>query len=826
LRTCEAECVQNFLQDVRYGLRMLAKSPGLTLVAVLTLALGIGANTAIFSVINALFLHPPGIAHPDRVVAQRVRYSKLGLLNIGVSAPDYAQVRDSTKVFASAALQSSADFNYTGGERPERLRGVKVSWQWFDVFEARPILGRVFTSQEDQPDQNREIVLSYGAWRRWFGGDPGVVGRSIQLNQQTYRIVGVMGPAFQWPSPETDLWAPIGLKPAEFSVDNTFNENYFAVARLQPGVSFAQANSFTGVLAQRVIADPRASFAKDAQWGMFLMPISDYVFGNLRTPILILAGAVAFVLLIACANIAGLLLAKATGRSKELAVRAALGASRGRIMAQTLTESAVLGFLGVAAGLLVAQFGISALLLAAPPDLAAGATFAVDRYTLIFTVLIGIAAVLIFGMAPVWHMSRVDPYNALRESGRSSTGGHGRQQLRSLLVAGELALGLILLAGTGLLLQSLARINEVNPGFQPHHVMTAGLTLPAAQYGTPEKQIAFFRTVVDHVSSAPGVTAAGAGYPVPFGAGNASGSFQIEGQPTAAGEPGPHGDIRFVTGGYFTALSIPLMKGRIFSADDRLGTQPVAVIDENLARQYWPNEDPIGKRIRRGQDETWYTIVGIVGHIRFNQLAGEETSSTNSQSASKGVYYLSLNQTTAPYGFVIAKTSGDPSILAGVIREAVHDADPNQPLAEVKTMDTRISESLGPQRFAAKLLAVFAGLAILLSAVGLYGLISYSVAQRTSEIGLRMALGADSSEVLRLVMGQGARLLAAGAVVGIAAGLVLVRSMQSLLYGVSAADPLAFLGATTLLGLIALVACYIPARRAMRVDPIVALRCE
>ncbi len=819
--------MQNFLQDVRYGLRMLAKSPGLTLVAVLTLALGIGANTAIFSVINALFLHPPGIGHPDRVVTLRAKYTKLGLNNIVVSVPDYAQVRDSPKVFASAALETDADFNYTGGARPERLRGVQVSWQWFDVFEARPILGRVFTSAEDQPHMNHEIVLAYGAWQRWFGGDSGIVGRSIQLNQQTYRVVGVMGPAFQWPSPQVDLWSPLGLEAAAFSPDNTFNENYFAVARLQPGVSFAQANSFTGVLAQRVINDPRASFAKDAQWGLFLMPISDYVFGNLRTPILILAGAVAFVLLIACANIAGLLLAKATGRSKELAVRAALGASRGRIMAQTLTENAVLGFLGVAAGLLVAQFGTSALLLAAPPDLAEGATFALDRFTLLFTALVGIASVLIFGIAPVWHMSRIDPYNALRESGRSSTGSHGRQQLRSLLVAGELALGLILLAGTGLLLQSLTRINQVNPGFQPHHVMTAALTLPEAQYGTPEKQIAFFRTVLDHVSSAPGVTAAGAGYPLPFATGNSSASFEIEGQPLAAGEPGPHGDIRYVTGGYFTALGIPLLKGRIFTADDRMGTQQAAVIDENLARQYWPNQDPIGKRIRNGGPKgSWSTIVGVVGHIRFSQLAGEETYSGSSQSAAKGVYYLCLNQAQAPFGFLIAKTTGDPSILAGVIREAVRDADRNQPLSEVKTMDTRISESLGPQRFAAKLLAVFAGLAILLSAVGLYGLISYSVAQRTSEIGLRMALGADSSEVLRLVMGQGARLLAAGAVVGIAAGLVLVRSMQSLLYGVSAADPLAFLGATALLGLIALVACYIPARRAMRVDPIVALRCE
>src|SRR5579863_8095696 len=538
--------MQTFWQDLRYGLRMLAKSPGFTLVAVLTLALGIGANTAIFSVVNTMFLNTPGISHPERVVALRVRDTKLGLHNILASAPDLAQVRDSQNIFASAAMETGADFNYTGGERPERLRGVRVSWQWFDVFEAQPMLGRIFTSQEDQPNANNEVVLSYGAWQRWFGKEAGVVGRTIQLNGQPYRVIGVMGPAFDWPNLQTDLWTPLGLAAGEFAPENTFNENYFAVARLQQSVSFAAANAYTAVLSKRVIDDPRATFAKDAQWSMFLMPITDFAFGNLRTPILILAGAVAFVLLIACANIAGLLLAKATARSKELAVRAALGASRGRLIAQALSENAVLGLLGILAGLLVAQFGTSALLLAAPASLTTGLTFPVDKYTLLFAAVIGVAAVLIFGSVPVWHMSRIDPYNALRESGRSSTGSRGRQQFRSLLVAGELALGLVLLAGTGLLLQSLARINQVSPGFQPHSVMTAVLTLPASQYNTPEKQIGFFRSVLEHLSNAPGVTAAGAGYPLPFAGGNSSASFQIDGHPTAAGEPGPHGDIRFV----------------------------------------------------------------------------------------------------------------------------------------------------------------------------------------------------------------------------------------------------------------------------------------
>ena len=812
--------------DVRHGIRMLIKNPGFTVVAVLTLALGIGANTAIFSVVNALFLHPPGVAHPERVVVQRARYAKLGLKNIVVSAPDFAQMRDSKNVFAAAALETEADFNYTGADYPQQLQGAQVSWQWFDVFGAKPILGRVFTSAEDEPNANHEVVLSYGAWQRWFGSDKSAIGRTIQLNQQPYRIIGVMGRDFHWPNPKTDVWAPLGLPQSAFAIGNTFNENYLAVARLQQNVSFAQASAFMSVLSHRVIENPASSYAKDSQWGMFLMPLADFVFGDLRTPILILAGAVAFVLLIACANIAGLLLAKAAGRSKELAVRSALGASRARLMGQALGENLLLGVLGVLAGLLVAQWGLKALLLAAPQDLATGIAFPLDGYVLGFTALVGIVAVLIFGSVPAWHMSKVNPYDAMREAGRSSTGSRGRQNFRSLLVAGELALGLVLLAGTGVLLKSLSRIGDVNPGFNPHGVMTAALTLPQQQYNTPDKQFAFFRNVLDRLSHTPGVKQVGAGFPVPFAGGNASASFRIEGRPVPPGDPGSHGDIRYVTPGYFTALGIPLLRGRYFTDDDRKGSQAVAVIDENLAREYWPNTDPIGKRLQRNSHDSWATIVGVVGHIRFNQLVGEESSSEGAQSGSKGVYYFPIYQTEAPLGFLIAKSNGSAASAEAAIREAVRAADANQPVSDMSTMDARIAQSLGPQRFATNLLAVFAGLAILLAAVGLYGLISYSVTQRTNEFGIRMALGARPVDVLSLVLKQGAKLAIAGVFAGAVAGLLLTRAMQSLLYGVSAADPVSFAGAAVLLVLVALVACYIPARRATRVDPMIALRYE
>jgi predicted permease len=805
---------------------MLAKSPGFTAIAVLTLALGIGANTAIFSVVNGLFLHPPGVTHPDRVVVERVRYGKLGLKSIVVSAPDLAQIGDSKQIFQSAALEDLADFNYNAGEFPQRLRGAKVSWPWFDVFGGRPILGRVFTPEEDQPNANHEIVLAYPAWQRWFGGDPNVVGRRIVLNEQDYRVIGVMGKGFDWPNPETDLWAPLGLAPSEFAIDNTFNENYFAAARLQPNVSFAQASAYVKILSQRVIDNPASTYAKNSEWSMFLMPLTTFVFGDLRTPLLILGGAVAFVLLITCANIAGLLLAKAAGRSKELAVRAALGASRSRLMVQTLSENLILGVLGILAGLVVAQFGIRALLLAAPANLNAGLAFPLDGYVLTFTVLVGLLAVLIFASAPAWHMSRSDPYDALRESGRSTTGSCARQRFRSFLVAGELALGLVLLAGTGLLLKSLARISEVNPGFQPHRVMTAALALPQSQYDKPEKQIAFFRSVLDRLASTPGVTSAGAGFPLPFAGSNSSASFRIEGRPVGPGDPGPWGDLRYVTPGYFTSLGIPLLKGRLFTDDDRMGSQAVAVIDENLAKEYWPDQDPIGKKIRRNDRDPWSVIVGVVRHIRFTQLAGDDSSSEGSQLSSSGVYYFPIYQTEAPFGFLIAKSRGIPETTGDAIRQAVRDVDANQPVSDVKSMDARVAGSLGPQRFAASVLAVFAVLATVLAAIGLYGLVSYGVTQRTNELGIRMALGATRGDILRMVLRESAQVAALGSALGIVAALLLTRAIEGVLYGVSAYDATSFGGSALLLILVALAASYIPARRATRFDAMTALRYE
>ncbi|MHB8654551.1 MAG: ABC transporter permease [Terriglobia bacterium] len=805
------------VQDLRYGLRMLAKNPGFTAVAVLTLALGIGANTAIFSVVNGLLLHPVGIPHPERLVAERVKYDKLNMKSIGVSAPDFADVRDSRQLFASAALLQEMDFNYTGGDWPQRLVGAQVSWTWFEVFGVKPMLGRPFRPEEDQPNANQETILAYGTWQRLFGSDPQIVGKTVQLSQQYFKVVGVMGPDFHWPS-DADLWVPIGLAAGEFAPGNRFNESYLAVASLQPGVKFSQADALVKLKSQQYIqAGGRGgNYAKDSQWGIFILPLTEFVFGDVQTPIYILLGAVGFVLLIACSNIAGLMLAKASGRAREFAVRAALGASRWRLAAQTLAESLLLAGCGTVLGLALAPWGIEALLRLAPASLTTGLVVSMDRYVLAFTAAAGILAGVLFGLAPSWQVSRLNPYHSLKEDALSTTAGGARQRTRAMIVMGELALALVLLVGAGLFLKSLARMQEVDTGFDPHGVMTAGLSLPAKQYNTPEKQLAFFQTVLDRLKAMPGVKSAAAGYPIPF-SGSASASFNIEGRVFAAGDPGPHGDLGYITPGFFATMGIPLRAGRLFTEDDRMGTQPVVIIDENLARQYWPNQDPVGQRLGRGAKPNWATIVGVVGHVKRNELVGE---------TGKGVYYYPILQTQAPFGFFMVKSAMEPESIGSAIRKAVRSVDQNQPISDLKTMDERIAASLGPRRFAVRLLGIFAGIALLMAGIGLYGVVSYAVAQRTHEIGIRMALGAEGKQVLVLVLGYSLRLAGGGILIGAVAAALLARVLSSQLFAVGSFDPATFLLAAGVLFLVAMLASYIPARRATKVDPMVALRYE
>ena len=803
---------------MRYAVRALLKTPAYTVVALLTLALGIGANTAIFSVVNQILLNPVGVADPGRVVAVRVKYDKLALRNIGVSVPDFADVLNSTQQFETAALIDTGDFNYTGSGVPERLNGASVTYRWFDVFGARPALGRVFQPEEDRPNANREVVLSFAAWKRLFGQDRGVVGRTIELNRTPYRIVGVMGADFRWPV-DIDLWAPLGLADSAYSPNNRFNENYEAFARLRPGIPYASANSFAGVLSDRVksAGDRGGAYAKDSAWGMFLLPFTDFIAGDTRTPMLVLLAAVGFVLLIACANIAGLMLARASGRTREIAVRAALGAGRWDLIRLSFFESMTLAAAGAVAGLCVALAGVRGLLALAPEGLPVAVSVRLDAPVLAFAALAAVAAGLIFGVAPAWQASRVNQFEQLKEGGRANSAGRARQQLRSSLVIAEVALALVLLVGAGLFLRSLAALEDVNPGFQSAGVITAGLSLPHQRYDTDAKQLAFYQAVLDNLSTTPGVAAVAAGVPLPFSGNAGSASFDIDGRPSPPGDPGPHGDIGAVSADYFAALKIPIRQGRVFTALDRAGAQPVAVIDDVLARQYWPGQSPVGQHLRRGNSAPWAAIVGVVAHVKHSDLAGEDI---------KGKYYFPLFQMPVPFMSFVMRAPSDPGRLATALRDAVRSVDPTQPVSQIRLMTSMVNNSLAPRRFVVTVLGVFATMALAMALIGLYGVISYAVTQRTQELGVRMALGAQPAEILRLVLGQGMKLAGIGVAAGLLISLAMSRVLRGELFHVSAVDPLTFALMAAALIAAALLASYIPARRATRVDPMVALRYE
>lgn len=807
------------LQDLRYAARGLRKSPAFMIVAVLTLALGIGANIAVFAVMNAILLNPSGIPHPDSVVALRAKYSLADLSNISISPPDFGDAVAGKDVFTSAAIMQPANFNYSGnGTTPERLVGANVSWQWFDVFWASPYLGRVFRPEEDQPNANHEVVLAYHTWNRRFGGDPAIVGKSLLLNQESYQVVGVMRPDFNWPN-GTELWTPIALPSGRYFDSNyRFNENLFGVARLRSGVTLERANAFLKLrTAQEISAEGQDSFGQRSGWGMFAMSLIEFVAGNLRKPLAILLAAVATVLLIACANIAGLLLARATGRQHEVSIQIALGAGNGRLVQQALLESLVLAVAGVLLGLLIAHFTIPLLLLLAPAALAGNLSVHMGGSVLVFVSVIGVLCVLLCGTVPAWHMTHSRWFQILQEGGRSGTSGRARQRLRSALAIGEIALAMLLLVGAGLLLRSLAQVERLDTGFEPHGLMTAVFSLPPA-YKTDEQQAAFMTAAEREFRSIPGVKDAALADALPFSANGGLSSFSIKGRAKAPNDPGPHGSIRLISPDYFSTLRIPLLRGRFFTPEDRAKTEQVAVIDATLARQYWPNEDPLGQHISFGDNSPWMTIVGIVAHAKSNSLEAD---------VKEGFYFLPLAQSPNPGGEIAVRTdSGAPETVASAIQAAIRRVDPNQPLYNVKTMEERVDTSLVGRRFLVVLLSVFAGLALLLAALGLYGVISYSVRLRTRELGIRVALGAGRGDVLRLILGQGVRLAGLGLVLGLGATFIAGRALSSLLYNVSLFNPATLLLTSLLLLATVLLASYLPAHWATKVQPMVALRDE
>ncbi|HEY4843203.1 MAG TPA: ABC transporter permease [Terriglobales bacterium] len=812
--------METIFQDLRYTLRQLFKSPGFTATAILTLALGIGANVAVFSVINASLLNPSGVPHPDRVVALRAKYAMADLGNINMSPPDFADAAAGKNVFTSVAVMKKSAFNYSAsGSTPERLSGASVSWQWFDVFWARPQLGRVFRSEEDQPGSNHEVVLSYAAWKRRFGGDPGVIGRTLLLNEESYQVVGVMGPEFNWPN-QAELWVPLGLPAASYS-DNQLrhNEYLFCVARLRPGVTNDQASAYLALrTSQQIAAEGQNSYSQAAGWGMFSMPLVDFVAGDLRKPLFLLLAAVMSVLLIACANIAGLQLARASGKQREVSIQIALGVSRSRLIRSALLESLVLACAGVGLGLVIAQTTIPLLLLLAPASLSRNLAIHVGWPILGFVVIVGAACVFFCGVAPAWQMTHSRWFQTLQEGGRSETSSRGRQRLRSALVVTEIAVAMLLLVGAGLLVRSLQQVQQLETGFNPRGLMSAAVSLPPSIYKTDEQRAAFFTSAEEQLKNLSGVRSGAIADALPFDNNGGSASFSIKGQTVAPDSPGPHGNIRVISPDYFATLSISLVRGRVFSPQDRLKTDRVAIVDETLARRYWPNEDPLGQHINFGDRTPWMEIVGVVKHAKTSSLEADNT---------EGYYYLPIAQSPPGMASLVVRSSGaDPESLVSSMSRAVGAVDASLPLYDLKTMEQRVDESLTGRRFLVLLLSAFAGLALLLAAVGLYGVISYSVRMRTRELGIRMALGAQRTDVMGLILGKGMQLAATGLVLGLAGTLAAGKILSSLLYQTSLLNPLTLLTTISLLTATVLLACYVPARRAAALEPMRTLREE
>jgi putative ABC transport system permease protein len=811
--------MNTLIQDLKFGLRMLAKNPGFTFVVVLTLALGIGANTAIFSVVNGVLLAPLPYPGAARLISV---YQKTGGGNYNVfSTPNFLAWRDQVRAFERFGAIRPAAFNFSGGGQPERLMGADVSVGIFPLLGVNPILGRVFLDEEDRPGGPRVVILSYGFWQRRFGGDPHILGRPLTLNGASYTVVGVMARGFKLPQNDGELWAPLQLNPADVNGASRGIHWIWGLARLRPGVSVEQAQKEADNLAHRLGQEYPET---DAAQGLQLFPLIDDIVGNIRPVLWILLGAVGLVLLIACANVANLLLARASARQREIAVRAALGASRARTVGQMLTESFLVAVLGGTAGLVIAFRSVPALVSLAPAaSIPRAGDIAVDGRVLIFTLMMTLVTGLVFGVIPALQASKCDLNEILKQSGRTSDSNLRHRRVRSALVVSEVAVAVMLLVGAGLLLRSFVSLRNVNPGFNTRHVLSLQLSVPRSK-SSEEQLTDFRRQVVERVAALPGVASAALTRDLPLSGVDPSLYFNIEGRAPVAPGKEPVARWRMTTPGYFRTMGISLLAGRDFTDHDTSTSTGVAIISQAMARLYWPHEDPIGKAIRPGYPGVTKlcTIVGVVGDVR-QWLPIDEPPTA----------YYPYSQVPASLGPIIfgrttlvVRAASDPSRLVNVIRQEIHAIDSDAPVYQVSTMDELLAGAAASTRFQMVLLGIFATVGLLLAAVGIYGLISYSVTQRTREIGVRMALGAARRDVLRMVVGQGVILSLSGVGVGLAAALGLTRLMSSLLYGVAPTDPATFGLVPFGLLVVTVFASYIPARRATKVDPMEALRYE
>ncbi len=804
-------------QDLRFGLRMLLKHKSFTTIAILTLSLGVGANTAIFSIVNAVLLRPLPFAEPERLLwfGGWVGADK----EQGVTPADFLDYREQCQSFTqiAASVSDGIPMNLSGGGEPERIKGGYVTANYLDMFGVKPALGRAFAAEEGLEGVNMEggdrvVVLSHALWRRRFGADPAIINQTITLDKRNVTVIGVMPPQIQYP-PGVELWLPFSF-PA--SPQSAFRSREFhflrPVAKLKPGVTSAQAQAEVETIARRL----QSLYPKtNANQSLFLWPLQERLVGNIRLTLLTLLGAVGCVLLIACANVANLLLARASARWREIAVRSALGASRGRVVRQLLTESLALAALGGLGGMLLAKLGVKLLAPLSADYLPRADEVRINATVFGFTLAVALLTGLLFGLAPALQSARLDLTEALKEGAKGAGSGARRHRTLNLLVVGEVALSMILLIGAGLLINSFVRLQQVSPGFDEKNLLTARIDIPNP-YAQPEKKQQFFERLQQRVAALPGVEAVGLVTELPLANQSANFKFKIEGRPEPAPGQSPDADIRAVNHDYFRAMRIPLLKGRNFTEVEVRDNAKVVVISDELARLYFAGEDPLGQRLLRGPlgKEEPLEIIGIVGDIRHRGLSSGLRQTIYSPSLSLGFTNL------------VIRTKNDPVSLAAAVRREVAAIDPNQPVANIKTMERWVSESVAQPRFRTLLLGLFSGAALLLAMVGIYGVMSYAVSQRVHELGVRMALGARAGDVLRLVISQGMRLALAGVAIGLASAFALTRLIKDLLFGVRATDPLTFATITLLLTGVALVACYLPARRATKVDPMVALRHE
>ena len=823
-----ANLLESLIQDLRYGMRMMWRTPGFTVTAVLVLALGIGANTAIFSVVNAVLLRPLPFDQPDRLMQiwhTPPQASFPGIPTFAVSPANFIDWRRQSKTFEGMSAYGFGKYTLSGAGRPDVIQMVAVTNGFFSILRAQPTLGRVFAEGEDEPGREQEVILSYGEWRSRFGADPEIVGKTLQLNSRAFTVIGVMGPGFEFPitsdpDERPQMWKPLTWTDRERAIRD--NHNYAVVGRLKQGVSLKQAQAELDAISnQLALQYPN----DDKGWGAIAIPVREDLVTDVRPALLILLGAVALVLLIACANVANLMLSKALSRRKEMAVRAALGANRRRLLQQTLSETVLLALAGGALGLIFAHYGVIFIVKFLAQRLPRASEIAVDGWVLAFTLGVSLATGIAAGLLPALRMSKTNVNEALKQGlGRTATDSGGNRT-RNVLVVCEVALSLMLLIGAGLLIHSLWMLRSANPGFDPNQVVTMSLSVPPAKFADPAQQIAYFGRVLDRVRTLPGVQSAGVIDTLPLRDDGSHEPIWIEGHPVVPMADMPEVDVRLISPGYMSALHIPLLRGRDIDDSDAAGRAGAVLVSESMAKSFWPNQDPIGQHV------TLYfypdlprTVVGVVADVKSatNGMQPEPTlySALGQLSATRGQDWRSFGMNLA------VRTSGAPLSVVPAITNTVREVDGDVPLLNVQTMDDSVSASLSPQRFTMLLLAAFAGLALLLAVVGIYSVMSYTVSRRTHEIGIRVSLGASRADVLLLVVRQGMVLALAGLSIGVAGALGLSRVMRSQLYGVQPTDPVTFVSVASLLMVVVLAASYIPARRAMRVEPTTALRYE